>query len=76
MGFSFTFLYVDAARTSQETPLLESTAYYGDGFIFLIQMMFVPHRKHTYMPPRLVTGMALLLLFYECDIIGDRDVLN
>jgi hypothetical protein len=24
-------------------------------------MMFVPHRKHTYGPPRLLTGIALLL---------------
>jgi hypothetical protein len=30
-----------------------------------IQMMFVPHRKHTYRPQRSVTGIALLLYIHR-----------
>jgi hypothetical protein len=28
-------------------------------------VMFVPHRKHIYRPPRPVTGMALLFLYVD-----------
>jgi hypothetical protein len=48
---SFNFLYVDDVRTSQETHLWPSTAGYGDSFNFFMSMMFVPHRKHPYVPP-------------------------
>jgi hypothetical protein len=57
---SFTFLYVDL-RTLQETHLWASTAGYGDSFTVYIQVIFVPHRKDTYGPPRPVTEIALLL---------------
>jgi hypothetical protein len=33
---------------------------YGDSLTFYMQMMFVPHRRHTYGTARLVTEMALL----------------
>jgi hypothetical protein len=56
---NFTFLYVDDNRTSQESHLWASTASCRDDFSFYTQMMFVPHRKHTYGPTRLVSGIAL-----------------
>jgi hypothetical protein len=34
-GDSFTFLYIDHVRTSQETRLWSSMSCYGDRFIFL-----------------------------------------
>jgi hypothetical protein len=36
-------------------------ACYEDTFTSYMQMMFVPYRKHTYGPPRTVTGIALLV---------------
>jgi hypothetical protein len=45
---SFTFLYVDDVRTSQETYIWVSMASYGDILTFY---MFVPHRRHIYGPP-------------------------
>jgi hypothetical protein len=32
---------------------------HGDSFTFHVYMMFVPHRKHAYGPPRPVTGIDL-----------------
>jgi hypothetical protein len=40
--------------------LWASTAFYGDSFNFYMDMMFAPHRKHNCVPPRPVTGSALL----------------
>jgi hypothetical protein len=55
------FLYEDDVRTSQEA--WTSTARYGDRFTFSMWMMFVPHRKHTYVLQRPDTGIALLFIF-------------
>jgi hypothetical protein len=63
-GDSFTFLYVDYALTSQEAH----TGIHGVTGIalrFYIQMMFVPHRKHTYGSPRPVTEIALLCFHFS-----------
>jgi hypothetical protein len=59
-GGSFTFLYVDDVRTSQEAQI--STACYWDSCTFYMQMMFIPHRKHRPSVP--VTGLALLFYMY------------
>jgi hypothetical protein len=40
-GDSFTFLYVDDVRTSQEARPVTGLA-----LLFYMWMMFVPHRKH------------------------------
>jgi hypothetical protein len=60
-GYSFTFVrvYVDDVRTSQETRLWSATTLALRVYIYL---MFVPHGKHTYGPPRPVTGIALLFI--------------
>jgi hypothetical protein len=42
------------------------TACYRDSFTFYKYMIFVPHRKHTYGPPRPITGIALF--FYVDDV--------
>jgi hypothetical protein len=65
---SFICRYV---RASQETHLETSTVCYEDSFTFLYVDMFVPHRKHTYRPPRPVTGTALpvLLRYYYNPIL-------
>jgi hypothetical protein len=55
-GNIFTYIYTHKyVRISQETYIYTSKAYYGDKFTY-IYMMFVPHRKHTYRPPRPVKG--------------------
>jgi hypothetical protein len=54
--------YIDGVCTSQETHLWASTVYYGDSFTFYMQMMFVPHRKHVYGPPRSLTVITSLFL--------------
>jgi hypothetical protein len=46
--------------------LRNSTAGYGDGLLFYMQMIIVPHRKHTCGLPQPVTEIALL--FYNCCI--------
>jgi hypothetical protein len=53
-------LEADDFLTLQETHLQLSTACYGESLNFYMQMMFTPHRKHTYESPRPVTGVALL----------------
>jgi hypothetical protein len=59
---SLTFLYLDGVRTSQETHIRACTTCYGVSFTLYMKMMFVPHRRHTYGPPRPVTW--IVLLFY------------
>jgi hypothetical protein len=54
-GDSFTLLYVDDVRTSQETCLWASAAVTAIALLCYIQMMFV-----TYGPPRSVTVIAVL----------------
>jgi hypothetical protein len=49
-----------------------SMAFYGDSFTFYMQMMFAPHRKHTYGPPRPAKGIALL---YLVNALRIRDVI-
>jgi hypothetical protein len=48
---SYTFLYVDDVRTSQETHLQASTACYGD--IFTFQYLNVELHLRTFMSPEL-----------------------
>jgi hypothetical protein len=55
---SFASLYVDDVHASQKTHLWVTKDCYGDVFTFLLYMMFVPRRKHTYVLPRPVTGLA------------------
>jgi hypothetical protein len=50
--------------SSQETHLWAPTAGYWDSFTVYMQMMFIPHRKHTHGPPRPVTGRTLLYLLH------------
>jgi hypothetical protein len=68
----FNCLYVDDVRTSQGTHIRASTACYGDRFIFYVQMTFLPHRKHTYRPPRSVTEIVLHFLLCMYDNKGRR----
>jgi hypothetical protein len=56
---SFTFLYVDDVRTSQGTYLWATAVCYGKALLFYMLMMFVPHSKQAYGPPRSVTRIAL-----------------
>jgi hypothetical protein len=53
---SFTCLYGDDARTSQETPV----ACYAEGITCLYVDDILSHRKHTYKTPRSVTKTGLL----------------
>jgi hypothetical protein len=68
-GESFTFLYVDYVRTSQETNLWIPTACYGNSFTFPYIDVFVPHRKHTYGPPRRLMQMALIFICRWCSYL-------
>jgi hypothetical protein len=68
-GDSYTFLYVHDVRTSQEKHLWASTVCCGDSYTFLYVHMSVPHRKHTYGPPRSVTGIAILSCMYICSYL-------
>jgi hypothetical protein len=45
------FVFVDDVRTSQETHVRSSTACYVDSFTLHMQVIFRPHKKHTYGPP-------------------------
>jgi hypothetical protein len=56
------FLYGDVFRTSQETYLCASIACDENTSTFYIKMMFVPHGKYIYGPPRPVTRITLLFL--------------
>jgi hypothetical protein len=59
-GDSFTFLYGDDVRTSQETRLWPSTTCYGDSFTFLY-VHDVRTAEDTHLgPPRPVMGIDLL----------------
>jgi hypothetical protein len=60
-GDSFTFLYVDDVRTSQEAHI--STAVMGIVLLFYISMMFVPHRKHMFPLP--VNGDNFTFLYVD-----------
>jgi hypothetical protein len=55
---------MDDVRTSQKTPIDLHGLLQEIALSFLTYMMFVPHRKHAYEPPRPVTGIALLSHFY------------
>jgi hypothetical protein len=44
--------------------LRSSTACYGGSFTFRYVDDVLPHRKHTYTPPRPVAGIALLFYKY------------
>jgi hypothetical protein len=55
---SFSVLYVNDVRTSQETHVWASMSCYGIALSFYMLMMFVPHKNHK--PPSSVTGTALL----------------
>jgi hypothetical protein len=66
---SFTFLYVDDVRTSQETHLWASRPDTGVALSFYMYMLFVPHRKHSFEPPRPVTGIALLFICRWCSYL-------
>jgi hypothetical protein len=62
-GITLLSSHVDDVRTSQETLIWSSRACYEYSFTFYMWMMFVPDRKHTYWPPRSVTGIALLFYY-------------
>jgi hypothetical protein len=51
---------MDDVRTSQEIHLWASVACYGMALLFCLWIMLVPHKKHTYGPPRPVTAIASL----------------
>jgi hypothetical protein len=57
-GDSFTCLYLNDVHTSQETHIWTIT---GIALHVHMQMMFVPHRRHTYGTLLPVTGIALLV---------------
>jgi hypothetical protein len=59
---SSTSLYAVDVRTSQETHLQVSTACCRKSSTFYMQLMFAPHRKHSYRTPRPVTRLALLYI--------------
>jgi hypothetical protein len=70
-GDSFTCLYVDDVRTSQETRVWASAACYEDGFTFLYVDDVRTSQETAYGPPRPVTEIGLLWyalqLYLLCD---------
>jgi hypothetical protein len=59
---SFTFLYVDDVRTSQNTHLRASTVCYRDSITFLYVVDVRTSQETHLWPPWPVTG--IVLLFY------------
>jgi hypothetical protein len=53
------FSYVNYVLTSQETHLWAATRCYGIAVLYCMEIVFVPHREHTYRPPRPVTRVSL-----------------
>jgi hypothetical protein len=62
---SFAFVCIDDVHASQKSHAWAYTVCYGDSFTFYMQIMFVPHRKHIYEPPRPLKGIALLFIYID-----------
>jgi hypothetical protein len=61
-------MFVPQRKHAYRTP----NVCYGNSFTFYMQMMVVPHRKHTYTPLRSVTGTALLYIYIYIMVVPHR----
>jgi hypothetical protein len=71
---SFTFLYVDYVRTSQETRLYASRTCYGGKLYFFVLMIIIPDRKHGSRPLRPIKG--IVVIYFSGNYSRDTELTN